>query len=288
MNMQPTTHTRKVSQYYDRNTWLFNMFGKTGGTRNIHASLWGPGVSTSQEASHYTNRLICQLADQIRNKPARILDLGCGVGASMAYLAGHAVGPLELTGITLSQRQAETGNALSRSIRGEWHILAGDFHQLPETWTGQYDLAYALESFVHSPHPESFFREAARVLTTGGQLAILDTFPTKPFSDHSSPVQELLSDYQAYWKAGHILTTNETEAIASGHGLILTGNDDLTPWVEKDRPRDRWIARFNRRFRPLTTLHPYLHALRGGHAVQCGLQQGWLNYRMLTFQNSPV
>lgn len=286
MKMDPTAHTEKVTQYYDRNTWLFNMFGKTGGSKNIHASLWGPGVKTSRDASNFTNELICKLVRQIKHEPASILDLGCGVGASMAYIAQHVEGPLQLTGITLSHRQAETGNALFTSHHLPCRLLTGDFHQLPEAWTASFDVTYALEAFVHSQHPEQFFSACERVLNPGGQLVIIDTFPSLPFNEHEESTQELLLDYQAYWKAGHILTVAETETIASENGLVLIEQKDMTEWVEKNRPRDRWIARFNRRFRPLTTLHPYLHALRGGHAVQCGLQQGWLRYRMLVFSKT--
>ena len=42
------------------------------------------------------------------------------------------------------------------------------------------DLAFAIESFVHSPDGPRFFRSAARALRPGGKLIICDDFLSSP------------------------------------------------------------------------------------------------------------
>ncbi|MDX1407995.1 MAG: hypothetical protein R3330_07675, partial [Saprospiraceae bacterium] len=78
----------KVRNYYDDNTKLFLKLGADGSTRSIHQPLFlEPGMSV-REAMHTQHDII--LRDLIgRTSSAHVLDLGCGVGASMIYLAAR-------------------------------------------------------------------------------------------------------------------------------------------------------------------------------------------------------
>lgn len=260
------------------------MFGKTGGTRNIHASLWGPGVTSSKEASNYSNTLILDLIERPILPRTRVLDLGCGTGASLAYIQENTRLDLDLVGVTLSQRQAIFAAEHLSKLHPDITVYAADYHHLPHSWNANFDLAFAIESFVHSPHPELFLEATFNVLQPGGLLVLIDTFPsTAASSDHFIFKQDV-SDYQQFWNAGQILDPDALGQLASSYGFLMTINDDLTAWVEKDRVRDRWIAQFNRRFHRLTTFHPYLHALRGGNAVQAGFRNGWLTYRKIVLE----
>ncbi len=263
------------------------MFGKTGGTRNIHASLWGPGVTSSKEASNYTNTLILDLIESSTGLSPKILDLGCGTGATLAYLQDHGHPNTELVGVTLSQHQADRAKAIFSNNHSCISVQAADYHHLPKTWHARFDLAFAIESFVHSSQPQLFFEEAHRVLQPGGTLVLIDTFPVKEASSNHFKYANEVSDYQVFWNAGQVLDPDQLGQLAARTGFKIISNEDLTPFVEKDRIRDRWIARFNRRFHRLTTLHPYLHALRGGNAVQSGFRHGWLTYRKIVFQQIP-
>lgn len=261
------------------------MFGKTGGTKNIHASLWGPGVRTAREASNYTNSLILSSIQNTASEINSVLDLGCGTGATLAYLRHNLTTSVRLTGVTLSQRQATMANRIMRASHPGIEIHAADYHHLPASWSHQVDLAFAIESFVHSSDPDTFLREAYRVLGPRGRLVLIDTFPEPAAMHPDFRYSEEIEDYQSYWKAGHILDVMQLSQLARNHGFDLIFNDDLTAFVETDRPRDRLIAAFNKRFKPLTTIHPYMQALRGGNAVQAGFRNGWLRYRHLILES---
>ncbi len=267
---------------------LFNMFGKTGGTHNIHASLWGPGVTTSTDASNYTNSLILTRILNDQNEIQMVLDLGCGTGATLAYLKKRIPDTLRLYGITLSPRQAAMANRIKGKHQLGFEVLAADFHQLSATWSQKFDLAFAIESFVHSSDPESFFREVKRVLRPNGKLVLIDTFPEPEVHDANFPFPDDVQDYLSCWKAGHLLDKTRLTQLAGKNGFKLILNEDLTGYVEKDRPRDRWIALFNKRFKRLTTIHPYLLALRGGNAVQAGFRSGWLRYRHIILESCSI
>ena len=76
--------------YYDHNTSRFLSYGEQRKTRTIHRPVWGDGVQNEGQALHFVHKLILSelLASQndITRHPSA-LDMGCGVGASLFFLA---------------------------------------------------------------------------------------------------------------------------------------------------------------------------------------------------------
>lgn len=282
--MQSNRHTEKVRAYYNRNTRWFQLFGKTGGTRNIHASLWAEGVRTEAEASSYSNACILREAEDLGKPDLRLLDLGCGIGGTMAYLAAKLPDTVKISGITLSERQAETAARFLAPFGERCRVMPGDFHHLPGEWAENVDLAWALEAFVHSPSPEDMLGEAWRVLRPGGRLLLIDTFPRLSEDELPAAEKPYLRDYQTCWGAGHTLTVPRCQALAESPGFRLASSRDLTEAVARGRRRDRLIALTTRMIGPLMPYQGYLRALRGGNAVQRGFAKGWLSYCILTLE----
>ena len=102
-----------------------------------------------------------------------VVDLGCGIGASLCYLAQRL--PIRGTGITLSPTQAAIGQQRIADLGLDDRVtcLEGDYTDLPPD-LGPADVAFAIESFLHAPDPSRFFAEAARLLGPGGALIIRD------------------------------------------------------------------------------------------------------------------
>lgn len=276
--------TDRISAYYDNNTWWFHKLGKAGKTGNIHACLRAPGVQNTEQASDYAN---LRILDEIREggmTGGHLLDLGCGTGGTLAYLARQLQGDFHLTGVTVSPKQARIASTRIRRWASVQPVHLLDFHHLPQEWTSLYHFAWAIESFVHSTDPERFFSECYRILQPGGRLVIMDTFPAIPEEQPLSPGLQWLEDYMTHWHAGHRLSVSETEGKASDAGFSLLHQTDLTPWVEKGRPRDRWIAWVNHLGGSLAKRHTYLQSLKGGHAVQQGFLHGQLTYTVMVFQ----
>src|SRR5688572_28151279 len=107
MAPMPRFSTAQVQRYYDRHTPAFVAFGQRGSAGTIHRAVWGPGALDRRQAFHYVED---QIAELIGRRPRtaeapHVVDLGCGVGASLCYLAEML--PIRGTGITLSPIQAE-------------------------------------------------------------------------------------------------------------------------------------------------------------------------------------
>jgi cyclopropane fatty-acyl-phospholipid synthase-like methyltransferase len=263
-----------VREYYDRNTRAFVRHGQGRELAAIHRAVWGPGVRTRTEAFRYVERLI---AARITDPGARVIDLGCGVGASLAYLAQeHGV---RGTGITVSPVQARLGQEriAAMGLADRVRIIEGDYTALPSD-LGPADLAYAIESFVHGPSPERFFTEAARVLRPGGVLIVCDDVRG---NDSGERAARTIARFTRGWHVNALLTPLELRRCAEAAGFEHESTLDLTPYLELGRPRDRAIAVLTALFGwlPSTRLAP----LTGGSALQTALAHRWIEYHFAVF-----
>src|SRR4051795_11729593 len=178
-----------VRDYYDANTWKFLL---TGEERAIHRELWGPGVTTPGEAVHHTHAVVL---DQLGPGDRRVLDLGCGVGTAALYLARRR--PVEVVGVSISPTQirlADRSAARGGPLQGRVRFAVADFTALPSDLTG-FDLAFAIESFVHADPAAAFFGQAARALRPGGALVVVDDVRAGD-GDRDDPA---LDDFRAGW-----------------------------------------------------------------------------------------
>jgi SAM-dependent methyltransferase len=270
-------HTDLVRRYYENNTAAFEQLGQAGGS--IHRAIWGPGVASRVEAFHYVDELIRRELPAGVARP-RVVDLGCGLGASLLYLAGRTgvIGE----GITISPLQAElaTRRIAAAGVADRVRCREGDFLAVPDDLAGSADLAFSIEAFVHSPDAGGYFREAARTLRPGGTLIVCDDFRT---GDPAARAARRLDEFRTGWRIGSLLTVAEVRAAAEPYGLVLTGDRDLTPYLELRRPRDRWIGLLVTAGRPFRPSGDYWQSLVGGNALQWCLRHGALRHRLLRF-----
>src|SRR6476620_9428071 len=76
----------RVREYYDSNSDAFERLGQ--GKTAIHRAVWAQGVVSRVQAFAYVDALIAERAADLGDTP-RLLDLGCGLGASLIQIAGH-------------------------------------------------------------------------------------------------------------------------------------------------------------------------------------------------------
>ena len=273
-------HVADVRRYYDHNSERFERFGHGGAS--IHRAVWAPGVQTREAAIHHLDeRLLAELRP-LGGSP-RVVDLGCGLGASLLYLAARL--PVQAEGITISARQAERAATLiaAAALRGRVRVRQGDYLSLPADIQAM-DLAFAIESFVHSPDGPRFFRSAARALRPGGKLILCDDFLASATPPARARHRRWLDQFRHGWRVGTLISADTAAQLARAEGLELVGSEDVTAQLELRRPRDVAIGLLLGLLRPLPPPGEYWRGLRGGHALQLALRAGVLQYRVLTFQ----
>lgn len=109
---------------------------------------------------------------------ARVLDMGCGVGASLRSFA-RRLPSAELYGITLVPWQLQQGTRLNQECPegGSIKLLLGDYEHTAQP-SGSFDAVCAIESSCYSAgsNKRDFIREAHRVLRPGGRIVVADGF----------------------------------------------------------------------------------------------------------------
>ena len=133
---------------------------------HVHHGYWATGRESVEEAVEALIDLLAARLDLIPGQ--QVCDIGCGYGATAAYLARrHNV---HVTGLTVSQAQAKHAQTQIAAMDNvsilniDW--LAND---IP---ANRFDRSYAVESSEHMPDKQRFFDEAFRTLKPGGLFVI--------------------------------------------------------------------------------------------------------------------
>jgi cyclopropane-fatty-acyl-phospholipid synthase len=102
----------------------------------------------------------------------RVVDIGCGWGGAARYAAEHY--GVEVTGITVSERQAETARRVCDGLPVE--ILLCDYRDLPDRIDRSFDAAYSIGMFEHVGHKNyAIYMEVVREILTEQGLFLLHT-----------------------------------------------------------------------------------------------------------------
>lgn len=277
----PRFDAAAVRSYYDRHTAGFVAYGQGGGAGAIHRAVWGPGVETRDEAFRYVED---RIADQLRTLSPdgaglRVVDLGCGVGGSLCYLAGQLA--IRAIGVTLSPVQARLARDRIRraGLDDRVRCIEGDYAD-PSLALPPADLVYAIESFVHGPDPPAFFAQCARLVRPGGLLAICDDV-RRPRTGRTA--RRMLERFRRGWRINTLVDREQLRALAAAAGFDHHATLDLSPHLELGRPRDRAIAVLAAVAARLPLYAPLGHLI-GGSALQTCLRRGWIGYDFALFR----
>jgi SAM-dependent methyltransferase len=276
--------TDLVRRYYEQHTRTFVAFGQGGSLGAMHRAVAGPGVTTKAQAFHYVEDMIAAVARRLAPgvSPAHVIDLGCGVGGSLCYLAGHL--PIVGTGITLSATQARLAREriAAAGLSGRLKIIAGDFTDVPEEILPA-DLVFAIESFVHAPDAARFFAQWRRLVRPGGALVICDDF-RRPMA--GAEATAAIERFCRGWHVNTLLEPKELHALARAAGFEHESTTDLTPFVDIGRPRDRLVDLLAGPIERLPWRWSRLDPWLGGSALQNCLRNGWLGYDFVVFRSA--
>jgi len=280
----PRFDLSRVRHYYDRHTPAFVAFGEGRHSGAIHRAVWAPGVGSADEAIHYvddqiaaTIRALTPLGDTLH-----VVDLGCGVAASLIRLADHLA--IRGTGVTLSPVQARIAaqKISAAGLATRLQCIEADFCALPAT-VERADAAFAIESFVHVGDVPRFFEQCRDLIRPGGLLIICDDFRSMT-ADQTA--QQTIERFREGWHVNTLLTVDELRDRARAAGFAHESTQDLSPYLRIGRPRDRLIGAFLGILEWLPVDARRFDDLSGGHALQTCLRQGWIQYQLVVLMRT--
>lgn len=267
-----------VAGHYDE---LDDIYREIWG-EHVHHGLWRKGSESVEEATDALSDLV---GAQLALRPGdRIVDIGCGYGATAARLAARY--GVSITGFTLSERQA--GIARNRAGALSFHVRDWLHNGLPDA---SQDGAYAIESTEHIADKAGLFREAARVLRPGARFVVCAW---------------LCEDEPSHWRVKHLLepicregrlpgmgTRGEYEDWGRASGFRLTGYEDISRQV-----RRTWSIVTRRVLGKLVTTRRYRRYLLGRDnrhrqfalslpRLILAYRNGAMRYGVFTFERVP-
>jgi SAM-dependent methyltransferase len=271
-----------VADYYDMNTRRFLKTGAGAGEEAIHRPVWAPGVENRSQAVHYVEDLV--LARTRFSRTAGFMDLGCGVGGTMAYM--HKKYPAEYRGITISGVQHELAMRKFEDT-SRCRVVCGDMTDAGRLSEMRKELAspvaaICIESFLHVPDGLDFLGELGNVLRPGDSLFICDDFLSVELSGEQA--HKVLEDFKSGWHALSLLAVSSVVHAAAGVGFDLETNIDLTGYLKPGRLTSKAIGVLVNLLRPLEPKTAWFHNFKGGDALQKALVAGLIEYRLIGFK----
>lgn len=240
----------------------------------------GEGQGPGDGAAGLDRWLFAQLGAR---PSARVLDLGCGFGASTQRWA--ALGGGSAVGITASAFQVAKATAAAdrAGLGGRVRFVRQDFTApLGE----RFDVVLAIESLGHSPDLPAALGNVRRALRPGGTFVWVEDLLRMPRVDDPD-VQRLATA----WCSPPLRTVEAARAALHAAGLPVRTETDLTPQVPfgslpQLAARARRLGGV-RRVCPVPSLRRLLDAFLGGIALERLYARELACYRVWMSERPP-
>jgi SAM-dependent methyltransferase len=121
---------------------------------------------------------------------ARLLEIGCGVGAVLAVL-GQEFPDIRLFGVDIEQKQLEFARGHLQRAEADATLVEADALALPFA-EESFDHVWMMWFLEHIGDPPAALREARRVLVTGGQITAIEVDYSTCRAEPSTPAIEAL------------------------------------------------------------------------------------------------
>jgi SAM-dependent methyltransferase len=201
--------------------------------RHVHWGYYSPPESADDSMAAYLRAAeamtarVCE-AGRVRNGQ-RILDVGCGLGGTIAYLNETLTG-CSLVGLNIDERQlARAREAVKPRGGNEVLFVHGDACALP-FHDGTFDVVLAVECIFHFPSRKTFFAEARRVMKDGGTLAVSDFVVDGTRLDDLEAWMKASGSTQGdFFGSNSTALSSDTYArLGRSKGLTLLADEDIT------------------------------------------------------------
>ncbi len=195
---------QRIAAHYDVITSYYQSFWG----EHLHHGYWIRGNESKEEAQEQLIDYLAGLANF--EEGSRVLDIGCGTGASSFYLAWkYRIRP---TGISISPAQVEMARNTAAGAKADAEFLLMDAEAMD--FVQSFDAFWSIESISHYYNRKQFFSHAAQYLKPGGVFAFTDWFKRPGLSAAQTrkliaPIErgmlcelETMDDYESYLSAG--------------------------------------------------------------------------------------
>lgn len=193
---------------------------------NMHFGYYRPLKTNIFKRDSMLNEMNRQVMKHLNidSNKHRLVDLGCGMGATMRY-ALKQFKNLITYGVTLSEFQLKQGNEL---LRGKNGIILKENYNETSFQSDTFDSAVAIESFCHSGHDKKSIQEAFRILKPKGKLVIADAFLKKDSSQLCSCSHFAYQKLCNHWSLEKLEQIHKYEQLLKDVGFKEVKTEDIS------------------------------------------------------------
>ena len=185
-----------------------------------------PSLPADRCDQHSALSIIQNRVSTTNYSPKKILDLGCGVGKSMAQFKS-ILPDAEWAGVDIESSPEVAARSLTGSA---FHTYDGINLPFPDNY---FDLVYSHQVFEHVRYPEALLVDARRVIAPGG-LFVGQTSHLEPYHSYS------IFNYTPYgWKVIAEAAGFDVKELRPGiDGITLTKRS----YLGHDKSFNRWFV----------------------------------------------
>lgn len=192
----------RVVEYYEKTLWDYILVYFRGGNFSMNYGYWDKSVQ-SRNGSYA--RLYERIAGALSLKPGdRVMDAGCGLGEAACFMATRY--GCRVTGVTISPTQVSKAQEIveGRNLHDRVSVDLVDYTKTnyPD---GSFDAIYAIETICHTKDKSDFYKEAHRLLVSGGRLAVAEFIQKRPPTSVSE--RRLMKALLAGWAIPNLWTS---------------------------------------------------------------------------------
>jgi SAM-dependent methyltransferase/sulfur carrier protein ThiS len=179
-----------------------------------------------------------------------VLDVGCGLGGSVRYLAAEH--GCHATGVDLTQEYVDAAQALARLVKLDTTVTFRQASALALPFeAASFDVVWTEHAQMNIQDKRAFYAEIARVLRPGGRLVFHDIFQGPAGAPH----------FPVPWAEdpaiSHLATPDDARARLADAGLAVRD------WVDRTDTSLAWFAATVERLRATGSPPLGLHLLMG-------------------------
>ena len=274
---------RAVAEHYEHNPEIFAMVLDR---RLAYAT--GVFLDDSEDLEVAQERKYARIASKLAIRPGeRVLDVGCGWGSNLLYLAQHTQGVFQ--GVTLSAQQRQV--ALARAQ--EWGVadrVKVDVCHIEDLQLAaeSVDVVLFSGSIVHMHNREAVHELVGRSLRPGGRMLISDCYyPMQVRGDRdSAATQYIFVEALGYCR---LLGLAEELALIERAGLDILHVEDLTRHYAITL--ERWISNVRRNRARIEAIAPGFSAVLQQYMTVARLsfaRRTALEYMILATKGAPA
>lgn len=237
-----------VQSHYDLGNDLYEGF--LDRDMNYSCAFFESGDDSLAEAQQ--NKLQTTLGRLDVEPGMRVLDIGCGWGATCRFIAGQT--DSRVTGITLARKQIELAEERSRKLPNAPRFLLQDYREHAEDYSGQYDRAVSIGMLEHVGRENLpvYFDCVSRLLAAEGR-AVVHAIVAPPLETSKQLGSPWLTRY--IFPGGYIPDLREIMTAARSARLELVGEPHIHGSFHYAETLRRWRRNFLGAYESLDQQH---------------------------------